>query len=216
MVMALFLSACAGYRPTLRNNPLEVYGIRSISIPQFANHSIIPGISGPMTAKFHEMMSSFGDLRVISGENLQADAIMLGIVSTKQHYLQTFRKAGTVYVDSTAELKESIGSRGGFYAPSRINYQVSLRIIIIRNPTTEELYLARSSLGENLIPGPKVIINEVIALNSDFSTSLLPNRNLDEGGLTNFTNSKGIFRDGLTALAENAAQSFRGTILYAF
>jgi hypothetical protein len=121
-----------------------------------------------------------------------------------------------VYVDSTKELKESIGNRGGFYAPSRINYRADLRIIIIRHPSTEEMELAKSGLVEHLLPGPKIIINETIPLTSQHAVALLPNRNVDEGGVTNFTNTKGIFRGGLSGLAESAASTFRGTILYAF
>ncbi len=79
----LALASCAGYRFQEKNNPFAQYGVKSISVPMFYNHSLFPNISAPMTKEVYQMLSSFSGLKLSSGHE-EADAVLVGIITSPE------------------------------------------------------------------------------------------------------------------------------------
>jgi len=214
--MFLFV-ACSGYGFRGVENPFRNYGINSISIPMFVNKSIIPGVSGPFTAEIFSSLSHFKGLRLYSGENSKADAILIGVLESREHRNEVYNNAvGRRYISDGTALKQSIGARGGYYLNNQSAYVISLRIYLIKDPVWSDVALAKSDFGKYLAKGPKIILSETHAISQGFSRVLNSNLSSDDGGVVNFTNTKGVLDQSILAAAQSAASWFQGVVVSAF
>lgn len=216
ILLLLSVVSCSGYRFINRTNPFQDYGIKSISIPMFKNTSIIPGLEGYVTQEIYNVLSRYPGLRIISGEDLSADAILVGVVGSAQKRYDTYTKASSLFITEGSDLGGSIGQRSRFYLPNTTAYQAGLRLVLIKNPTKSLIDLAKSELGGQMVKSPTIIFTETIGLSSAHSRAILANQSVDEGGVANNTNTRQIFRESLRSVAINAANSFKSLVIDAF
>ncbi len=217
VAIIMTLAGCSGYRAVQAKNPLYYYGITSVSVPQFINKSILPSVSGPLTKSIFLVLAQYPGLTVYSGENPAADAILIGIIESSDHRDKVYNNnIGRKFIDESSSLKASIGNRPGFYVNNQTNYKLTLRLILIKNPDWESVSLARSDLAPQLLASPQIILNESLALEGSFSHVLDSNTGPDDGGVTNFTKTKGIYDQSLETIGQSAADWFRGVVINAF
>lgn len=209
LIFSLCFSSCAGYRFQEKNNPFAQYGVESISVPMFYNHSNHANISPVMTKEIFQMLSGFNDLKIISGHE-RADAVLIGIVSSPEKVKVS--RPGKNFRSAKAAAGDAIGDeREDFYIPSSTDMRASLRLILIKNPSEKEIELLRTSLGKFAL-GPRVIVNENIRLRDSFTRELYSSNGVDVID----TQNRSAMRNTMQEMAQKAAQNFKDMILYAF
>lgn len=209
LFIILFLSSCAGYRYQESKNPFAQYGIKSISIPMFYNHSNLTNVSSPMTNEIYVMLTKFKELKVKSGFE-KADAVLIGIVSSARALSRSRTGSNLRSVkNATGEL---IGeNRGDFYIPSNTTVGAQLNLILIKNPSPNEIKLMKSSFGKFVVSS-KIIFNETIPLSQTFTRELYT----DESVAVVNTQNRSSVKKSVNDMAKSAAQNFKDMIIYAF
>lgn len=209
LLFIVIFNGCAGYRYQEKNNPFAQYAVKSISIPEFYNHSNFSNVSGPLTRELYLMLSGFKGLKVSPGDK-NADAVLLGIITSDDKVLDS--REGLDFRAVKNATNNAIGEdRGDFYVPARTKFQMRLRLIILKRPTSKEIELMKTSLGKFAV-GPKVIVNETIDLSQTYNREIYP----DEGIQVLGTQNRGAQKNSVELMAQEAANSFRDMILYAF
>lgn len=214
LLCLLTLASCAGYHFNTNNNPLIGYDIRSVAVPMFVNRSVIPELAAPMTKEIVFALNDYSGIRVFSGDNASADAVLIGIIESRDHYNDVVKTTQTLFTDDT--VKESIGSRAPFYYPVQTSYEFSLKIILIKRPSKEELELLTTDLGQFMKVNPKVVLMDTINISGNFSRVVGETTTSNAIGKTNFTKNKGIFEKSLQETSMNAAKTFKQVVLNAF
>lgn len=212
--LILTLNGCSGYRFKEISNPFKNYGIKTVAVPMFVNHSILPKVNVPITKEIFGLLSSYPDLKINAGENKNADAVLLGIVSSGARRNQTFKTTGKIFTEGL--VKESLGDRKPFYLPIQTQYGVSIQLVLVKRPTKSLVNLIRGEMGKYLVKNSKIIFNETLTLNQSFSRRLFDNLSVDKGGVVNFTQNLGNFEKSMVELAKNAAKQFDQEVLDAF
>jgi hypothetical protein len=214
LVLVICLTSCAGYHISTNNNPLRGYGIETVSVPMFINRASLPELAAPMTREITFALNDYTGIKVLSGDDESADAILIGIIESRDHYNEVVRANNQLF--STGTIQESIGNRSPFYFPIDSAYQFSLRIILIKRPTIEELKLITSELGQFMKVSPKVVLMDTIALSGSFTKVVGKNILDSDPGKTNFVKNRGYFEKNIQETAVNAAKTFKQVILNAF
>ncbi|MBC7713291.1 MAG: hypothetical protein H7177_08130 [Rhizobacter sp.] len=214
LVFMLTLASCAGYHFNTNNNPLAGYDIRTIAVPMFVNRSAIPELAAPMTKEITLVLNEYSGIRVMSGDNDTADAVLLGIIDSRDHYNEVVRTTNQLFSDDT--IKTSVGSRSPFYYPIENSYEFALQIILIKRPSKEELQLLTTDLGQFMKVNPKVVLMDTIALTGSFTRVVGENISNGSPGKTNFVKNKGIFEKSIQDTAVNAGKTFKQVVLNAF
>jgi len=176
----------------------------------------MPGVAGVITAEIINELNRYYGLKVYNGENSKGHSVLLGIISSPVKRKDAKSNDSASYIPDNSDLKGSIGNRSQFYMSQSTKYKLSLRLILIKNPTYEEKKLAQSDLGKLMEANPKVIFNEVISLNSSYSSSLNSNFDSDDGGVVNYSQTRGVYRESIKNIARSAALAFRGVVLNVF
>ena len=210
----LFVSSCAEYRLVTPVNPLGQYEIHSLSVPTFINQSGLPNAASPFTHQMILMLSAYPSLKVYSGENRKADALLLGIIRSPEHMRNIVKTSEKIYVES--ELSGPIGKRKPFLVPSASQYRLVLQIALIKNPTYTDRQLLQSKIGSLMKKNPKVIFNELIPLSGNFQREVRETTTSASPGMLNFTKTKRHFAESLVALGKEATSIFKETVLNAF
>ncbi len=208
LVVSALLSSCSGYHFKYKDNPFERYGIKSLTVPLFLNNSLFPGASSKMTREIKEVLENQTNLTIYSGNNKNADAVLVGIVDTPKHKRDVIKTNKTTLVSS--------GNRPSFYIPTGNSYHMTLRLVLIKAPSKLDMSLIHSKLLPYMNKNPKVIFSESMHLSSSYARFAVSNDTGDAGEVVNFTRSKKIFEQSLDKLAKAAAKKFEGLILYAF
>lgn len=209
LLLILLSMSCSGYRLSDRSNPFSQYGVESMAVPLFYNQSNVEDVSGVFTQEIHEMLSNIDNLKIkMSDKN--ADAVLVGIIKSPRRVMEsrksTFRLAQDVAGESLGD------QRRDFYVPATTNMQMDLQLILIKNPSKQEIETLRTELGEHVRLSSKVLFNEKISVKSRFSREILSG----DSTQVNMTQNKGAERKNVRNLAKEAADSFRNMILYAF
>ncbi len=207
-----FLVSCAGYRFRRPDNPLTIYGIHSVTVPMFINRSSFPDVSGAFSREIMLVLREFPGLKVYTGNDENADAVLLGIISSADIRAENEKVAARVLVSKNAGL----GTRKEMYLPSQTTINLSLRLILIKHPTIGEIQTLTSSIGENLSEHPKIVFNDSIPLTSSYEKKLETTTNVDDSGLVNFTRNTGLQRTLIDNMALSAAAFFKEVMLYGF
>jgi hypothetical protein len=205
----LFSGSCADYRFQTLDNPFYQYGINSISVPMFYNQSNFANVSPAFTKEVYKMLSGFKGLRA-QGGNANSDATLIGIIESKDSRKISRRATDPRSVKNIAG--SDLGKRGDFYIPTTNNLSLTLRVIVIKKPSKEEINLLKSNLGKQDFISSKIIFSEVIPVAASFTRELLTG----DAGSVNHTQNLGAQRKSLNAMAKSASESFREMILYAF
>ena len=214
LLCLLTLSSCAGYHFNTNNNPLIGYDIRSVAVPMFVNRSVINELAAPMTKEIIFVLNSYSGLKVLSGDNDKADAVLIGIIESKDHYSDVVKTTQTLFSDNT--IKSSVGDRSPFYYPVQSSYEFSLRIVLIKRPSKEELDLLTTDLGQFMKGNPKVVLMDTLNISGSFSRVVGETTTPNAAGKTNFVKNKGIFEKSLQEATMNAAKTFKQVVLNAF
>ena len=210
----LSLTGCSGYHFVRKSNPFRVYDIESIAVPYFLNKSSLSGISGPMTREITSLLESYPDLRVYSGERRKVDGVLVGIIESRKRRREVTPNSSHQF--TSGELKDSIGERRGFYITQRVQVNARLRLVLIRNPTPEDIEIITSDAGRFIKGHPKVIFDETISVQTDINHVISENLSLDSGGVVNFTKNRKSMEVGMQQLAIQARNNLKQEILDAF
>jgi hypothetical protein len=210
LLLLLIISSCAGYSFKEKNNPFNQFGIESISVPMFYNHTNFPGLSGAFTKKIFHTLSDFKELMIYSGLK-STDAVLIGIIESPD------KKRETVITDGRNKVQNTYGedvigqNRSDFLLPTKNKLNLRLRLIVIKHPSSEEIKFFQTKIGEKALSS-KVIFNEVVDLKTSYTLSELDQSAISVLGSQN----RGIQKEALRGLADTAANSFKDMILYAF
>jgi hypothetical protein len=205
------ISGCSGYRYTQTSNPLQQYGVNSLSVPMFYNFSSVPEVSSNFTRETYKLLSGFGGLKLHSGWSKKSDAVLIGIVRSEERMSEVLQPQNLRVAQGAAEKK--IGDqRLEFYVPGSTRTHLSLQVVVVKRPTAEELALLQSDIGEKVLPQGKILFNERFSLDTAF------NREIFDGEATSVvgTQNAGALRRAKDTLAQRAAEQIRDMILYAF
>lgn len=210
LILSLFISSCSGYRFQKKTNPFSQYGIRSISVPMFYNHSSFNNVSGMFTKEIFSTLTEFKDLRITSGRSA-SDAVLIGIVESDLKHKESTRTKASKSVKNTYG-NEVIGEkREDFFIASVNEIRVSLRIIVIKHPTREEIEFLQTEMGQNAL-NSRIIFNERISIAESYNLKELQGEATKVLGAQN----RGLKKATLDNLAKSAAGNFKDMILYAF
>ena len=130
LILALIsLISCSGYHFNTNNNPLIGYDIKTVAVPMFINRSVLPQLTAPMTKEIILALNDYTGLKVISGDSENSDAVLIGILESRNHYNEVVETSQSLFTED--EIATSIGSRSPFYYPVQTRYNFSLRIICV-------------------------------------------------------------------------------------
>ncbi len=210
------MAGCAGYHFNTSNNPLIGYDIKTVAVPMFINRSVIPQLAAPMTKEITLALNDYSGLKVVSGDSENTDAVLIGIIESRDHYNEVVTTSQTLFTDSDKDIQNSIGNRAPFYYPVQSTYNFTLKIILIKRPSKEELEFFSSEMGSKVLIHPKVVLQDSIGLTGNFSRVASPTATATAAGEVNFVKNKGIFEKSLQDTCYQAAQTFKQVVLNAF
>ena len=162
-------------------------------------------------------MLSYRELSIYSG-NRSSDAVLVGIIESRDKRKRTItpesqKEVSNIYEDDLFE-----GKREDFLLPTSNRIKLSLRIIIIKHPTSEELEFIKKSIAREALSS-KIIFNETIDLTESYNLREIKGdstnetrRNIQVLG----TQNRGVQQTSIENMAKKAASSFEDMILYAF
>jgi hypothetical protein len=210
LILLFTITSCAGYRFQNKNNPFKQYGIKSLSIPMFYNQSALSNISGVFTKEIYRMVSGFDGLQVTGGK-AKTDATLIGILESSGRIIDVLVPSAPRNVENIAT-DEVAGSRKEFYIPSASTVNLSLRVIVIKDPTKEEIEFLRSKASKKTFESSKIIFSESIRLSNTFTREVFDGNN----NAVIHSQNRGSLTKSYIAMSRDAAQTFREMILYAF
>ncbi len=202
------IASCAGYRLQGTDNPFQQYNINSIAIPMFYNQSTISGATPLFTKEIYRMISGFDNLKIKSAG---ADATLIGILMSDERIIETIAPGAPRSVENIVD-PAIAENRGEFYIPSNSTVNLALKIIVIKQPTEEEIKFLRSKASDQEFVSSKIIFSEKIDLTNTFTRELYNN----ESSSVIHTQNRGSLRKSLITMSKTAAETFREMILYAF
>lgn len=212
--MLIASAACSGYRVKGRENPLEIYGIKRLSLPLFINQSTLANVSSPFTREIADLLSRYKNLKVIAGETLDVDGVLIGIITSPKHLDETVTTTARTFTESQVE--GAIGDRRDFYTPLSKNVLLKLNIILIKRPTEDELKLIKDGFYPHMSPHPKIVINETIEINASYDLATFDSSTPDSGGDVNFTHAHEREGRAILSMAQSARDQLKEIILDAF
>lgn len=209
-MLLLIITGCSGYRFSQQDNPLSQYGIQSLSVPMFYNYSNLSELHIDFTRETYRLLTGFSGLKLNNGYSKNSDAVLIGIIKSPEKLTETIRASNPRVAQEKATT--ALGNvREDFYIPGTSDVRLYLHVIVIKKPTEEELALLRSGIGDQIRSTSKIIFNEVMPLNIQYTREVL-----DTGVQVTATQNAGVQRKILKNLADQAATNVRDMILYAF
>src|SRR4051812_41704061 len=86
LIILPLAAGCSGYHFNTNNNPLIGYDIKTVSVPMFINRSVLPQLAAPMTREITLALNDYSGLKIFSGDNQNADAVLIGIIESMDHF----------------------------------------------------------------------------------------------------------------------------------
>ena len=206
------LASCAGYRIIKTDNPLKSEQIHSITIPMFINKSSLPQLSGIFTRAFFDVFHQFPKLKVYSGENSTADAVLLGIIKSPKKHQEVFARKSVISAGAT----NSLGGRPPFFVPASTSYVVEVQLVLIKNPSFQDWELINTRLGDKLPRNSKIVFNHSFKREAVFNRSVREVTDEDSAGIINSTMTAHFFQKSLQQTAKNVAIDFKEFVLNVF
>ncbi|MBY0517417.1 MAG: hypothetical protein K2P81_10935 [Bacteriovoracaceae bacterium] len=212
LVLSLvILSSCTGYRYSQTSNPFQQYGVDSLAIPMFYNFSSLPEVSTSFTHETYKLLAGFTGLKLKSGWDMSADAVLIGIVRSQEKMNEVL---------STDALRSAQGaspnavgsSRPDFYVAGTTRVNLILQVVVVKRPTPEEIELLRSNLGSKIPAQGKILFNESFPISESYNREIYDNEAVSVVG----TQNAGVLRRTKDTMAMRAAEQIRDMILYAF
>ncbi len=205
----LFNMSCSGYRIKKKENPFSQYSIQKIYIPVFYNHSNFIGIEGLFTEKIYRTLLDYKGLKIVDRAS-KADAVVIGIISSHpksidSHYNVATKNVSNIYDDVLEDRKKN------FILPSVNHMALSLRMVIMKHPSQEEIEVLQSSLGDKVLSS-KIIFNQTLSLGESYTLKELQGDSTKVLG----TQNRGVQVEAMNNIATSAAEGFKEMVLYAF
>ncbi len=176
----------------------------------FVNQSNIPRVSGPFTREISSLLMNYSGLRIYPGDYQNADAVLLGIVSSKKRRNDTLETVGTQLSSDVAPVITQ--NRRKFYVPRSTAINLKLHLVLIKRPTKKDLKLITSDLRKYIRTNSKIIFNETLNVRGAFTRDI-------HGGdavVVNQTQNLGNQRLAIDEMAKEVADNFKEVVLYAF
>ena len=211
LTTALGLSSCGGYRVRLKGNPFAEHGIKSVAIPMFVNESVYPKANVPFTREVKAMLATYPGLSISTKPSRNVDAVLIGIVSSDNRYAEAYHTTARNFQNGS-----TIGNRAGFYVPTASKFKISVRLVLIKNPTLAEQKMIKSNIGEYMVNHPKVVFSRTFFYNGSFNRDARPTDTSDSGGIVNYTNTRRYFDQTLNSLAKNNARNLEELVINVF
>lgn len=177
----------------------------------FYNYSNLSELQIDFTRETYRLLTGFSGLKLVNGYSKSSDAVLIGIIKTPEKLTDTIR-AGNPRVAQEKATTALGKQRQDFYIPGTSDVRLFLHVIVIKKPTEEELALLRSGIGDQIRSTSKIIFNEMVPLQIQYTREVLDK----EGVQVTATQNSGVQRKILKNLAEQAATNVRDMILYAF
>lgn len=212
--LVMGFSSCAGYKLRDRSNPFEQENIKKVAIPIFVNKSSYAGAGPIFTREIVDLLGSYSGLKISPVTGGNEDAVLVGIVEGPRRNSEAFTTTATKF--TAGELKQSIGNRAQFYLPTASNYKVTLRVLLIKNPSTADIKLLTSPIAEKLAKHPRVIFNKSFGYVGNFNRETRDTITSDSGGLVNYTKTRRYFQQSLEALAKQASRDLEDLVINVF
>ncbi len=210
VLMLLIGTSCQGYRFVGKKNPFAQYNIRRISIPAFLNQSTIPNLSSSFTSEISLLLREYDNLEIVPVDAPGEKNFIIGIIKSKPSLARTLTTSSQrVASNSTVS---NVGARDKFSIPARTMIEVTLQIVVIKNPTIEELQVLKSSLGESLEANGKIVFNHTFNLSEVYTHEVFEG----SANVVTSTQTNGSKNRATQELARQAASQFKDIILYAF
>lgn len=176
----------------------------------FYNKSSINGVSAPMTRAFYRALSSIDGLTLQNGENLSADAVLIGVISSRDKLNEAIipgqlRKAKAV-------APNAVENRNDFYIPTQSNAKLKVRVFVVKRPTPDEIKLLQSELGNQVPTQGNIIFNDSFNVSKTFDHEIQD----DSTKSSNLTQTRGGKKQAINAMSKDVADRFKSMVLYAF
>lgn len=207
LILLIFIS-CQGYQLQTKKNPFARYGVSSIAIVNFYNHSNINNVSSSFTREMSFMLAGFSGLRIIN-DSQNSDAVLIGIIESADSRKESRVRSDDIVSSSILGNRIDSSKRVDYYIPTKTNLKLDLKVMLVKAFDSNDIEVLKSK-GELI--GPRVLFTEVIPLTETYTREVL------SGAANNFTTTRanGAEKNALEGMATNAANTFREMILYAF
>ncbi|MCB9091706.1 MAG: hypothetical protein H6621_03750 [Halobacteriovoraceae bacterium] len=212
LLNTLFVS-CSGYYLTKRVNPFAKYGVQSVSVPMFYNHSNLSDVSGYFTQEFTKILLEMKDLQVKSSSSKDVDAYFVGIINSPPSQMETLA------ISSKSEARDKTPQNAKdskLIIPRRTIVNLSLDLYLIRRDNNSKNLV--SLLREEHIKGlesvkhPGIIFREKMVVRAAFTRNIYDS----ESAVVNSTQNRGLLDKVLKSRAETAANQFKNLVLYVY
>ena len=216
LLILIFVTSCAGYRVRDRGNPFEQENIRKLAIPMFINKSSYAGVGPIFTREITKLLSSYPGLRIQGLSGGSEDAVLVGIIESPSRYSEAYLTTATKF--TSGELQESIGNRAQFYLPTASTYQITLRLVLIKNPSKMTKELLASSIGAKVMADSqsKVIFQQSFNYTGNFNRETKDTITSDSGGIVNYAKTKRYFMQTIEGLAKQSARDLEDLVINVF
>ena len=212
LILNFLLFSCAGYELRDRENPFEVKGIKSISVPMFVNKTNLNSVSNNFSKEVISMLENFKGLKVYSGNDGKSDAVLLGVVYTADGY-DPIRNKDIAFLNT--EDIEKLKNRSAFTLQTIKSLDVQVRVVILKRPKKEEVdfFINYFDFNKNMFP------QNVFQSNFTLSRNLfIDNSFADSSGAYNpvrGVRNKGIEISNVNQQATQLASMLRSVIINA-
>lgn len=214
LFLFLILTSCAGYRIKKRLNPFEQYNIRNVAIPIFVNKSNYFGAGPIFTREIVRLLNSYPELNLTPSLNKKSNAILIGIIDGPRRNSESYQTTANILTEGS--LKESIGNRAEYLLPTASSYKIRLKIMLIKDPSRNDLSILNTPLADVIKDTPRVIFQKQFDYVGSFNRESRDTINSDSGGIVNYTKTKRYFHQSLEGLARRAAEDFEQLVLNVF
>ncbi len=213
LVILFLLTSCAGYKLRSNKNPLAKADVHSIAVPVFINKTSLEKVSAVYTREIISSLSAFKNLKITAGNITNEDALLLGIITPK-----TADKRGKFIRTSslmTEEQQTAIGKRNAFEVPTSGGYTVNVEIIVLKNPTAEEIEFFTNYYNFKATDFPRTVFHHTFAIDGSYSIEN-PVGDMSSGAPLRGVQNQGKLRKSLVDSANTLATDFHEVITNAF
>ena len=211
LTLFIFLSSCAGYQLNDYSNPLEGSGIKTIKIEPFYNESNF-ALAGAMFAdEAYNALSEFKGLS-ITRKSSQADAVLIGIVSSEKSRKESMRSSSEVVAQNIAPINTSNRQDFNITATSRL--EINVKYYIVKDSELQKFEAIKSlknggELKKSLEKTVSVFTKNI------YVTSTLRREIYDgESSAINYTQNQTALRRNVREMAAQAAKQLQGALFY--
>ncbi|WP_157680598.1 hypothetical protein [Bacteriovorax sp. Seq25_V] len=213
LVLLFLLTSCAGYKLRSNQNPLAKADVHSIAVPVFINKTTLEKVSSVYTREIISALSKFKNLKITAGDIKNEDALMLGIITPKE-----LSKRGKFIRTSslmTEDQQDAIGKRNAFEVPTSGGYELNVEIIVLKNPTREEIDFFTGYYNFNASDFPRTVFHHTFSISGSYSIEN-PVGDLASGAPLRGVQNQGKLRKSIVDSGKTLATDFHEVITNAF